>query len=401
MADGYTPSQYVRQDRLGIGAASQILGTTIANIPKIQMEKEEFQMKKDERQAAIDAAKANWKDMDIAYTTIRKRYIQSAQPLIKQGVMSKEELQMDLQKLQIPTSVDKKDPGAYMDKLGENYGNLLNRLQEKSQTQNLGIAIQEGMTPKPTQFTPEFEQSLITPPGEAVPTTAPAIKEPAREAPGTTQELMGRIPPEMAASKEGIAAVKGTGLPTPQQAQKSEREQKRFEFEQAKFKYKKEEDKRSRGDKGANTAAAQQKLALAKKKLEIDIRGEIVDMSTKLAKAKKEFNELTTDGYVVRKAIGNMPERREPATDAMIKSGSQHIATLEAAKIANEKELKEMDQPEKEGGKTAGDYKILEPEAMQADEDTLARAAKLRSMGVNEDVIKAFMTRRMQEQQAQ
>lgn len=113
MPYGYDPTQWVQKDKYGIGAASQIVASTVAGMPeKIRAQ--------EVRENAIQAATDNWRDMETAYTSVRKMYrdAPAVQQLVANGQMTQEELAANVAKIEMPTSVDRKDPGAYIDKVG-------------------------------------------------------------------------------------------------------------------------------------------------------------------------------------------------------------------------------------------------------------------------------------------
>ncbi len=113
MPYGYDPTQWVPKDKYGIGAASQIVASTVAGMPeKIRAQ--------EVRENAIQAATDNWRDMETAYTSVRKMYrdAPAVQQLVANGQMTQEELAANVAKIEMPTSVDRKDPGAYIDKVG-------------------------------------------------------------------------------------------------------------------------------------------------------------------------------------------------------------------------------------------------------------------------------------------
>jgi len=179
---GYNPAQFVSKDRFGIGAASQILGQGIASVPGQIREKERLELDKDKILAeenkiiaATKAADANWKDMDTAATVARKQYIKKANIAIQNGLMTEEEKATNLKKLRMPTSVDKKDPAAYMKnyrKVSDELFDDLQKRQRSSQVTQLGQQVQQpGFTPEPApgQLGEQgFQVSRLT---ESAPTT--------------------------------------------------------------------------------------------------------------------------------------------------------------------------------------------------------------------------------------
>ncbi len=149
---GYNPAQFVQKDKFGIGAISQIMGGAVAKLPEVQAQEKKTEAETAkmtaaaekwhaEKTAAIQAAKDNWKDMEAAATTFRNQYIEKATIAVQNGLMTEEEKAAGIKEFPMPTSIDRKDPGAYIDKLTESYGGLLGDLEKRTSTSQLGKAV--------------------------------------------------------------------------------------------------------------------------------------------------------------------------------------------------------------------------------------------------------------------
>jgi len=147
MPYGYDPLQFVQKDRTGIGQASQILAGTIAGMP------EKIRAKED-RQKAIDAANANWNDMEAAYKAVMHKYVNAVSPLAQQGLITDEEITNNLNELTAPTSVDKKDPGAYIQNTGIKLRELFADIKQRQVSSGVGQAIQGRIPGETTEGEP-------------------------------------------------------------------------------------------------------------------------------------------------------------------------------------------------------------------------------------------------------
>ena len=236
---GYNPAQYVQQDRTGIGAASQIAATSIAQIPqnirakeKHELEKERFELDK----KAIEAAKNNWRDMETAATVARKQYRAKATEAVKNGLMTEEELATNIQKFPMPTGLDKKDPAAYIKKFRETNITLLEDLQTRQRSGQVSQIGQQAQQPTPTQFTPGLQGATETPVSEQIASRSfesaspGAIQTPSQPAPADIEgftKKMGQIATEQGVdlTKEQIAVEQEkSGLQTRQQEATQQRQ---------------------------------------------------------------------------------------------------------------------------------------------------------------------------------
>lgn len=133
----YNPRDYLMPDKYGIARASQVAGQTIANIPNLKREKEEYDYKNKMRQTAIEEAEKDWGRMEDAWKVIKTQYTKKAQPLIEKGLMTEDDLNADIKMLRMPTSSDKKNPGDYIDNTAKTYSNLIQKIDQKSRQAGL------------------------------------------------------------------------------------------------------------------------------------------------------------------------------------------------------------------------------------------------------------------------
>ncbi len=185
MPFGHNPAQFVSKDKYGIGQASQILGSAIAQYPGAKQADET-------RQKAIDAANADWGDMEAAFKVTRSLYSNPEKTgigdkLLEQGLITPEELSTNIRSLRAPTSTDQKDAGGYLDKISV----ALKALGEDAQQRKMGqtaLQSQKGLGPERDVggFT---EQDIGKPQGLAGQVSA--VQE---QHPGATAEQVGQIP---------------------------------------------------------------------------------------------------------------------------------------------------------------------------------------------------------------
>lgn len=139
----FNPLAYVQKDKYGIAAASQIAGQTIAGIPARKQAKEKEDLLAKQLEEAADLATANWADMETAYTVIKNQYAKNpnVQQLLNSGQMTKDEFRANIARLEKPTSINKKNPQAYITKLGKSRATLLKDAEDRVQQMTAGRAI--------------------------------------------------------------------------------------------------------------------------------------------------------------------------------------------------------------------------------------------------------------------
>jgi len=247
---GYDPARFVQRDKFGIGAASQVVGQTVAQVPRLQREKIQFEQQQAQIKEAAEAAKKDWKSMDIAWRTTKNEYARYAQPLLDSGQMTLEEFKSNMTKLTKlkPMENQKKDPEGYIKTLGTTYGLLIDDAKKRIRTQEIvpeiSTAIGGRQLPEreitettgyqPTVPAPTTEGAakgvseaapagqFVAGRGQAAPgfrtyqpefqkTALPAMQEPAAR---TREEAYGRLPSEKAITTGEFEEYGGKYLPT-------------------------------------------------------------------------------------------------------------------------------------------------------------------------------------------
>ncbi len=145
---GYDPSSYVRPDKYGIAAAGQIAANTIGQVAGIASQQKEQERLRNE---AIKKATEDAGAMDDAYKAIKTLLTKKAQPLYERKMITQQEVDEILNRLPAPTSIDKKDPGAYIDKMRTIFSNEVKLFDDKLRRANVSQVLygQQGQQPAP------------------------------------------------------------------------------------------------------------------------------------------------------------------------------------------------------------------------------------------------------------
>jgi len=210
----------------------------------IRAEKE-YSYLQEQRRIAVEEAKKNWGDMESTVKVLKKQYGKMVQPLLESNQMTFDEYSTNINMIPQPTQADKKDPGAYLDKLGQSYGTLVKEAKKRIRTQEIvpeiGTAIQGGEMPErqvteTTGYQPTARAGAAYVPAQAegAPAgaysteggqvggfqkhepvmgerTLPAGRQPAAT---TKEEAYGRLPSEKAITTGEFEEYGGKYLPT-------------------------------------------------------------------------------------------------------------------------------------------------------------------------------------------
>ena len=141
--------QFIQSDKYGIARGGQIAGQTIAAMPGLIAQKKEQEYVQEQRRLGIEAAEKDWGSMDTAYKAIKNQYAQAATPLLESGKMTQEEFNSNVRLLRGPTQADKKNPGSYIDSLGQNYGTLIGDVKQRIQRGETTGAVTTAMEGRP------------------------------------------------------------------------------------------------------------------------------------------------------------------------------------------------------------------------------------------------------------
>ena len=240
----YDPLRYV-QPRTGVRRGMAAMGQALTQMPgEIRAEKE-YSYLQEQRRIAVEEAKKNWGDMESAVKVLKKQYGKMVQPLLESNQMTFDEYSTNINMIPQPTQADKKDPGAYLDKLGQSYGTLVKEAKKRIRTQEIvpeiGTAIQGGEMPErqvteTTGYQPTARAGAAYVPAQAegAPAgaysteggqvggfqkhepvmgerTLPAGRQPAAT---TKEEAYGRLPSEKAITTGEFEKYGGKYLPT-------------------------------------------------------------------------------------------------------------------------------------------------------------------------------------------
>ena len=240
----YDPLRYV-QPRTGVRRGMAAMGQALTQMPgEIRAEKE-YSYLQEQRRIAVEEAKKNWGDMESAVKVLKKQYGKMVQPLLESNQMTFDEYSTNINMIPQPTQADKKDPGAYLDKLGQSYGTLVKEAKKRIRTQEIvpeiGTAIQGGEMPErqvteTTGYQPTARAGAAYVPAQAegAPAgaysteggqvggfqkhepvmgerTLPAGRQPAAT---TKEEAYGRLPSEKAITTGEFEEYGGKYLPT-------------------------------------------------------------------------------------------------------------------------------------------------------------------------------------------
>ena len=240
----YNPAQYVRP-RTGLRMGTAAIGQALTQIPGEIRQEKEYSYLQEQRRIAVEEAKKNWGDMESAVKVLKKQYGKMVQPLLESNQMTFDEYSTNINMIPQPTQADKKDPGAYLDKLGQSYGTLVKEAKKRIRTQEIvpeiGTAIQGGEMPErqvteTTGYQPTARAGAAYVPAQAegAPAgaysteggqvggfqkhepvmgerTLPAGRQPAAT---TKEEAYGRLPSEKAITTGEFEEYGGKYLPT-------------------------------------------------------------------------------------------------------------------------------------------------------------------------------------------
>jgi len=141
-----------------IAQAGSTIGQTIAGIPDALNKKKDREHVEEQRKKAAEAIKADADLASVNWKTWNETYKNQAQPLIKAGIMTEQELESDLKMFPMPRRTDLlsvESIGKYLDRFSEQTANMLKKLEtrrgkllEQNKKKELGEEIQEAKRDK-------------------------------------------------------------------------------------------------------------------------------------------------------------------------------------------------------------------------------------------------------------
>ncbi len=402
----FDPMNSVIPDRTGIGRATQTIGSAIANLPTTINAAKESKLKQAESQQKIDMVKQaadlvekNRETLDNKLKAFRQDIKNQAQQLVDQGAMKPEEVDALVNKVSNPIGgelSDNKSIQNFLVRSGKEvdaaYGELKRRKEQINVTAAARGAAGIGET---TTITPPGKTPIATPgtgpattiqppPSFTETTTVPGPKT-SDEFSKNMAENLGRLPTKD--ELEMAQKTYGAGL----QSQVDIEKQKQAEEALA---YQKEQDKinNERKERTSRVTITKQKMDYAPEKMKIqDINRQIDDQKWLLTDKAKEIDRVTAqaktfksreDKTKYKMMIDDLNEEYKAMQNELRRATEQaRLMRQKAGSYTNKQGILSSDTT---GGGS-------QEQLSKYDEDTLARAAKLRDAKIDEKEIQAFM----------